>query len=459
MHTKTIRPIHIVLHLKSDNTSSSQLQKAEAPFPDINIPASACTDTQATARWNALFNPHHKNYRFSPIRLGWVDFEDMSKAISAGKEKEQRNKCAAVEKFVPHTRMKTGFAKECIMMGVLALPSWMTPSDFLAFVAPAAEGIVHLQMIRNSAPNRSIVLIKFCNAEDAVQFVEAYNGKPFNSAELDDQSSLAISHLSICTYELPTCSVCLERMESAVTDLVTVPCSHTFNCMCLSQWDDSRCPVCRYSRTLLSFHPPSSSNRSTVPIPFTSLSTPGTVRLRQRACPLRTHELELETQRVWATLAIGLGPGPSDALTAEKTEPILNSQRMFCEEQSAELKMQVGELKAGMVIMSKEVEDELSNTREDIEQRKQEEDKRVAALEREKAQAEKRAVSEGLLKNLEMVKQPAEQGDTEKENVVFRVGELEDELRDSGGVEAAGGSIEPSTSSRAPVKKKKSRKT
>jgi BRCA1-associated protein len=35
-----------------------------------------------------------------------------------------------------------------VMLGVLAVPAWMTPSDFLAFVAPAAEGMAHLRMIR-----------------------------------------------------------------------------------------------------------------------------------------------------------------------------------------------------------------------------------------------------------------------------------------------------------------------
>jgi BRCA1-associated protein len=34
------------------------------------------------------------------------------------------------------------------MVGVLAVPSWMTPSDFLAFVAPAEDGMAHLRMIR-----------------------------------------------------------------------------------------------------------------------------------------------------------------------------------------------------------------------------------------------------------------------------------------------------------------------
>ena len=35
-----------------------------------------------------------------------------------------------------------------ITLGVLAVPSWMTPSDFLAYVAPAAQGMSHIRMIR-----------------------------------------------------------------------------------------------------------------------------------------------------------------------------------------------------------------------------------------------------------------------------------------------------------------------
>lgn len=37
---------------------------------------------------------------------------------------------------------------------------------------------------RDTAPNRSIVLIKFRQAEDAAEFIEAYNGRPFNSMEV-----------------------------------------------------------------------------------------------------------------------------------------------------------------------------------------------------------------------------------------------------------------------------------
>ena len=74
------------------------------------------------------------------------------------------------------------------------------------------------------------------------------------------------------------CPVCLERMDSAVTGLVTVPCLHTYqsvalinacrdpaltvrddprSCACLRKWgdSDSRCPVCRYSSKPLHLPP------------------------------------------------------------------------------------------------------------------------------------------------------------------------------------------------------------
>ena len=64
-------------------------------------------------------------------------------------------------------------------------------------------------------------------------------------------SRLGTSQTNI--YEIPTCPVCLERMDSAVTGLITVPCSHTFHCMCLSKWGDSRY-VFQLSVSIMAFH-------------------------------------------------------------------------------------------------------------------------------------------------------------------------------------------------------------
>ncbi|KAF9221389.1 BRCA1-associated protein [Gyrodon lividus] len=389
-----------------------------------------------TSRTNALFNPAHKDYRFGPIRLDWIDFENMNTAVYTGKEKDGVRVAAT---FVPHVRTKSGSTnlpegvvhvyRDCdkgpdseglvsmssgsperettpedgVTLGVLAVPAWMTPSDFLAFVAPATEGMAHLRLVRlvDSMPNRSIAIMKFRQTEEASDFVEAYNGKPFNSMDpetchvvrvlsvnidTDNSVSATIARLGSphsSMYELPTCPVCLERMDSAVTGLITVPCSHTFHCMCLSKWGDSRCPVCRYSQTLLSSHPTSSGSRSR-PIPFANAATPSmstcadcssTTNLwiclicgnigcgRYGRAHAHAHyentthlyALELETQRVWdyagdgyvhrliqnkadgklvelpsAASSMGtnsrddgtLGPSHADALSAEKIEAI-----------------------------------------------------------------------------------------------------------------------------------------
>lgn len=46
--------------------------------------------------------------------------------------------------------------------------------------------------------------------------------------------------------ELPTCPVCLERMDDT-NGLMTIPCQHVFHCRCLQSWKGSGCPVCRYT--------------------------------------------------------------------------------------------------------------------------------------------------------------------------------------------------------------------
>ena len=106
-------------------------------------------------------------------------------------------------------------------LAVLAVPSWMTPSDFLSFVEPAADGIVHLRMVRcvagppplawlrhsrairvsrDSVPNRSMVFVRFRDSTSSEEFAEAYNGKVFNSLEVSCSPSSTFPFLLICLF-------------------------------------------------------------------------------------------------------------------------------------------------------------------------------------------------------------------------------------------------------------------
>ncbi|SJX64246.1 uncharacterized protein SRS1_14895 [Sporisorium reilianum f. sp. reilianum] len=187
------------------------------------------------------------------------------------------------------------------VVAVLAVPSHLTASHFLSYIEPAVEAITHLRMVRDMHPNRCMVLIRFRDAKDAEDFHKMFNGQPFNAMDpqeicqvvyitsltVSKHTSLPFSYPTLTNsdpwplrpptntanqlaHELPTCPVCLERMDSSVTGLMTISCQHTFHCSCLSKWGESRCPVCRYSQT----GQPSAHHRRRTPRSSMDPSTP-----------------------------------------------------------------------------------------------------------------------------------------------------------------------------------------
>lgn len=308
----------------------------------------------------------------------------------------------------------------------------------------------------------------------------------------------------------------------------------------------NRCPVCRYSQTLLSSHPSTSSSSRTIPFanptaPNLSFCSSCSSRTNLWICLIcgnigcgrygqahaqshyqaTTHlyALELETQRVWdyagdgyvhrliqnktdgklvelpsAAASMGatsrdggsLGPSQADALTAEKIEAIgieysylltsqLDSQRSYYEDQTAELRGQVDELKELVGKLSDEFSKEKARNRDEEHRIRREEEEKVASIAKDKAKAEaraekvtelarklekelreERAVSSGLMTNLGKMKERVEAVEKEKEAFTGKVRDLEDQVRDvmffldaknkieqGGGAEAeaAGGSV------------------
>lgn len=70
-------------------------------------------------------------------------------------------------------------------VAILAVPSYMTASDFMGFVGEETrDKVSHFRMIRTGKANRYMVLMKFRRKEDAKKFVAEFNGKVFNSMEV-----------------------------------------------------------------------------------------------------------------------------------------------------------------------------------------------------------------------------------------------------------------------------------
>ncbi|OAX78110.1 hypothetical protein ACJ72_07586 [Emergomyces africanus] len=75
--------------------------------------------------------------------------------------------------------------EDCTTLCILAVPSYMSPSDFLGFVGEQTrDEVSHFRMIRTARANRYMVLMKFRNGKRAKEWQRDWNGKVFNSMEV-----------------------------------------------------------------------------------------------------------------------------------------------------------------------------------------------------------------------------------------------------------------------------------
>ncbi|KAI1303193.1 BRCA1-associated protein [Halotydeus destructor] len=154
-----------------------------------------------------------------------------------------------------------GEAARSELLCLLSVPASMTVHDLLQFTGPVADDVENMRIIKDNKPNQYMVLIKFRTQRSADDFFTTYNGKHFNSIEpeichmayvarvesfkeVNEPTSPLSAH-----GELPTCPVCLERMDEDVEGILTILCNHSFHGNCLDKWGDTSCPVCRYSQT------------------------------------------------------------------------------------------------------------------------------------------------------------------------------------------------------------------
>lgn len=176
------------------------------------------------------------------------------------------------------------------MLSIISIPTYFTATDVLGFIGEKYMPFIsHIRILKSEKPNRFLVLLKFKDLVKTAEFQYNYDGRSFNSMEpeschvvyvksvriespnahdtkliksandalipflLNDPFTSPETKTSIdktTLVELPTCPVCLERMDAEITGLLTIPCQHTFHCQCLSKWKDDTCPICRYSNNV-----------------------------------------------------------------------------------------------------------------------------------------------------------------------------------------------------------------
>ncbi|KAK6012413.1 zinc finger, C3HC4 type, partial [Ostertagia ostertagi] len=156
--------------------------------------------------------------------------------------------------FFKYNDERLGREVHCRMLCMLAVPSQITLREILLFIGPGMQTIERIKIIRDSTPNEYMVILKFKTHNDLVGFTTSLMGRSSiawnqTGASEDEVATLCSSSAtssdgagsSTCLTELPTCAVCLERMDDSV---VSILCNHTFHAGCIEQ-----CPVCRYIQT------------------------------------------------------------------------------------------------------------------------------------------------------------------------------------------------------------------
>lgn len=109
--------------------------------------------------------------------------------------------------------------EECTTLCILAVPSYMTPSDLLGYVGEQTrEDVSHFRLIRTGRANKYMVLMKFREAKKARQWRREWNGKLFNSMEVrvdtqDLDREYHPTNLQLAARELPCCLCQVDRIS------------------------------------------------------------------------------------------------------------------------------------------------------------------------------------------------------------------------------------------------------
>jgi len=116
--------------------------------------------------------------------------------------------------------------EDCTTLCILAVPSYMTPSDFLGFMGEQTrEEVSHFRLIRTSRANKYMVLMKFREAKKAREWRKAWDGKAFNSMEVISMQWIAVKqrHTDRNSQNIVTSSLSSRSTSRTATRIEILP--------------------------------------------------------------------------------------------------------------------------------------------------------------------------------------------------------------------------------------------
>ncbi|PSS36109.1 BRCA1-associated protein [Actinidia chinensis var. chinensis] len=164
----------------------------------------------------------------------------------------------------PSATALTSPSSRSTVLFVVAVPNYLSADDFIAFCGPHLDHFSQLCFLRNDGmEDRYSVLITLVNQLTADGFYCNFNGKRFRPSEVPDLLHAEVCHIYFTQWvkdfkfaeqaespppgfvELPTCPVCLERLDQDTSGIQSTLCDHSFQCPCVLKWTYLSCQVCR----------------------------------------------------------------------------------------------------------------------------------------------------------------------------------------------------------------------
>jgi BRCA1-associated protein len=262
-----------------------------------------------------------------PQRLGCQTTEELS--FSAGNPRvEHVTGTVHLYREMDDSCSGNGHSEECMggqtscQLCVMSTPPDMGFAEFCTFLGGYFDKVNEIRLVRRDGVVGAshLVLLQFESQTSATGFYREYNGRPFCLLEPDLVCHLLyVKNVQYYEHEsshgndppqnaaeLPSCPVCLERLDGTVSGIVTTVCNHRFHNQCLRQWVDSSCPVCRYCQNPSEAAHSCSTCRSSVDLWMCLIC--GHIGCgRYRGSHAANHfdstghgyALELESQRIW----------------------------------------------------------------------------------------------------------------------------------------------------------------
>ena len=143
---------------------------------------------------------------------------------------------------------------------LLAVPEYMSHTEVFKFIGAFLQSANKVRFVRQvDRPRVHSCILEFRDQTDADDFFVEYNSKRYTSFEEDVCCVIYVESLRLNDgtekrletaneREIPSCPVCLERLDSHISGVVTTVCNHDFHPECLQKCATSACPVCRYTQ-------------------------------------------------------------------------------------------------------------------------------------------------------------------------------------------------------------------